>query len=70
MTLELARKRREQGDLIDELVAALEPLARRADSIEELGHPGGWVSLRLLVAARAVLAKAKEHDCIPQDDAK
>ena len=54
--------------IVDELVAALEPFARRADSLEELGLRGGWISLKPLVEARAVLEEAKEHDCM--DDAR
>ena len=74
MTLELARKRREQGDLIDELVKALERLTidweffGGADETWTVLHAERFnESCRL---ARALIAKAKEHDCIPWDDAK
>ena len=80
MTLELARKRREQGDLIDELAAALDELltslhpnphamdlAMVEDDWAAIGGRTTWGVLR---RARALIAKAKEHDCIPWDDVK
>ena len=73
MTLELARKRRDQSDLIHELVDALEALLRayvgeyeddfQIEIEDSTMH-------EVLFGARAVLEKAKEHDCIPWDDAK
>lgn len=74
MTLELARKRRDQGDLIDELVKVLEQLT--ADWEFWGGADETWVILDFerfnesCRTARAVLEKAKEHDCIPWDDAR
>ncbi len=81
MTLEQARKRREQGDLIDELVEVLEFYANSENWAKDswgvravlqgyfpaVGE-GGYGRPEL--PARAVLEKAKEHDCIPWDDAR
>ncbi len=68
MTLELARKRRDQSDLIHELVDAVAALLEAGAHTE----PDATVCPRCVAenAARAVLEKAKEHDCIPWDDAK
>ncbi len=72
MTLELARKRRDQSDLIDELVETLEKLVAEAEEVNSCAENGyttavGDVSI---ADARALIEKAKEHDCIPVDDAK
>ncbi len=101
MTLELARKRHEQGDLIDELVEALERCVPRTcqgcylkwpytpksyEPVDEndpsffgsrlVGEgdshefPRGGLVACSAQDIRAVIEKAKEHDCIPWDDAK
>ena len=72
MTLELARKRRDQGDLICELVGAIEGLGK-AILNEVNADPNLFLGKEMddaLRATHAVLKKAKEHDCIPWDDAK
>jgi hypothetical protein len=72
MTLEQARKRRDQGDLIDELVGALEKFIAEAEEVNSCAENGYTTAVGDIVIAdaRVVLAKAKEHDCIPWDDAK
>ncbi len=83
MTLELARKRRDQSDLIHELVDALVKQGRidytegarrwHLEKCRRRGslHPLGWADCSEdCQEARAVIAKAYEHDCIPWDDAK
>ncbi len=75
MTLELARKRRDQGDLIEELVEALEGIRGTVTLNHRLAEDTmGIIDIgafwEVWPAAIRVLAKAKEHDCIPWDDAK
>ena len=71
MTLELARKRREQGDLIHEPAAALNNVWGLHHGLTHKGHLNRETCpATSCQEATAVLAKAKEHDCIPWDDAK
>jgi hypothetical protein len=74
MTLELARKRRDQGDLIHELVEALKKMGSvRYDGLWHASgcHPiGDCPCAPWCIQAVTVLEKAKEHDCIPWDDAR
>ena len=70
MTLELARKRRDQGEFIIELVETLADLATAVHS--DRNHAGHfWDCYRMgCSSTRTLNAKAKEHDCIPWDDAR
>ncbi len=71
MTLEQARKRRDQGDLIGELVAALNNMWGLHHGFEHKGHLNRETCPATSCQdARAVLEKAREHDCIDVDDAK
>jgi hypothetical protein len=58
MTLELARKRRSQGDLIHELVEALEEL--REATILIWGGERNYKTWQPTQTARAVIEKAKQ----------
>ena len=72
MTLELARKRRSQCDLIDELVEALEACRDDCGPANHAIFPWLRVGDKCPLCSRvtALIEKAKEHDCIPVDDAK
>jgi hypothetical protein len=73
MTLELARKRRDQGDLIDELVEEMESICRQADDWC-CSNDSGNAAMRFDDIAdrlRILIAKAKSlDDCISWDDVK
>ena len=71
MTRELARKRRSQCDLIDELVEALNNRWGLHHGFEHKGHLNRETCPATSCQdARAVLEQAKEHDCVPWDDAR
>jgi len=64
MTLELARKRRGQSDLIHELVEVLEKFIAEAEAVNSCAENGYITAVEniCIADARAVLEKAKQLD--------